>query len=627
MGRIAYLSKRGRVWWFRRRYPALFVTRSQSHQNSTLSEEKVSRAQAQGHLAVSLKTSSPREARLLGARLCDHFERAWAAAEGRITTMKDDQTIDFLDSMTHLLTEGFRNYVKHYRETQVSGMSPVLRERAFAVLDAELRDALGIAPLPFDDIFKRTTPSRVSVVVQDRVGADTPLTPAEEAEQKLYDEMADDPLWALPMSGEDEDDTASTRAEAVPVMAQAVAARIDPARNRLIDPDDPNAIEHLEAMADGLGRLLDSYVQTCEREGLDPAEELPSARQIAQDLHRAALRLGLPAAKAARGAAEAKHKRSSERFSAFAQTYLKLRCQGYTLRREDEASHAKTGEAFERTSLRNWLSSVRVFTDIVGDMPLCEITKHDIIEFNEHIQRLPANFGKSSRDQRNARQVIEDADEEDAQKLADLTRQLAENGTPPNEIDDIIAEAMTKRISATTVKRHQTALQSILEHAARQHLIESNPFKGRVLTEGEVKKRKKSERRVERVGWGDNIYALFDTKIFRNPLDDAGDPLFWAPLIAVYAGLRMEEICQLRVRDFGKEDGILHLAVQNEVATQLVKSDAGFRKIPLHRALIDLGLPQLVDMRKQQGMSRLFPNVPRSKSKGTLSAIMSKRFG
>uniref|UniRef100_UPI003F71FD80 DUF6538 domain-containing protein n=1 Tax=Roseinatronobacter sp. TaxID=1945755 RepID=UPI003F71FD80 len=77
MGRIAYLSKRGRVWWFRRRYPALFVTRSQSHQNSTLSEEKVSRAQAQGHLAVSLKTSSPREARLLGARLCDHFERAW----------------------------------------------------------------------------------------------------------------------------------------------------------------------------------------------------------------------------------------------------------------------------------------------------------------------------------------------------------------------------------------------------------------------------------------------------------------------------------------------------------------------------------------------------------------------
>ncbi len=95
----------------------------------------------------------------------------------------------------------------------------------------------------------------------------------------------------------------------------------------------------------------------------------------------------------------------------------------------------------------------------------------------------------------------------------------------------------------------------------------------------------------------------------------------------MYAGLRLEEICQLRVRDFGKQDGVLFLVVQDELGSQLVKSSNGYRRIPLHNALLDIGLPKLVELRRQSGMSRLFPDMPRSKSKGTMSAIMSKRFG
>jgi len=205
MGRIAYLSKRGRVWWFRRRYPALLISQAHSHEKSTLSGDRLGKAQAQGHLAVSLKTSSSREARVLGARLGNHFEYAWASVEERLKTMKDDQIADVFDTMAQMLTEGFRNYVKHYRESQVSGMAPVLRERAFAVLDAELREALGIAPLPFDNLFKRTTPSRVGMVYIDTPGPDTPLTAEEEAEEQMYEEMAADPRWLLPVAPEDED--------------------------------------------------------------------------------------------------------------------------------------------------------------------------------------------------------------------------------------------------------------------------------------------------------------------------------------------------------------------------------------------------------------------------------------
>jgi integrase len=314
-------------------------------------------------------------------------------------------------------------------------------------------------------------------------------------------------------------------------------------------------------------------------------------------------------------------------FSAFAGSYLDLRCQGYTLRRDDESPHAATGAAFERTSLRNWQSSVRVFTEIVGDLALGAYTKDEVIEFNTMIQRLPANFGKSSRDMRTARQVIEDLDETEEQALNDLITDLRAKGRPSAEIEDAVAKAKTKRIAATTVKRHQTALQSIFDHAFNQRLIDSNPLKGRILTDAEVRRWQKSAARVERIGWGDAIYALLGSEIFRDPLSDIGEPLFWAPLIAMYGGLRLEEICQLRIRDFGTDDGVPFVAVQNELGSQSLKTNNSLRRVPLHQALIDLGLPQLVELRREQGMSRLFPDMNRSKSKGTLSAIMSKRFG
>lgn len=613
MGRIAYLSKRGNIWWFRRRHPAIVIPSPQNPQDSGLCLDLTRKAQAKGHLAISLQTSSSREARLLGTRLSDHFERAWALFEAGASRMTDQD--DPMDAIALMLTEGFRKYITHYRASGMSGMAPAVRERAFARLDAELREALGIEPLPYADMLTRVEiKPGIKYIVLNDPDPNAPITPEDEFHER--------------MAAQAEAGDAATRGFAAE--EYSVARAMDPAEIRLIDPDDEDSVNRLETMADGFGRLLDQYLVSCEKSGLDPKAEMPSAHQIAQNLHRAALRLGLPEPTAPNredSANKAKPVFSNEPFTEFAKKYLALRCQGFTMRREDETPHAATGVNFERTSLRNWQSSVRVFTEIVGDLPLSEMSKDEVIEFNRMIQRLPANFGKSSRDNRSARQVIEDTDESEPMEIAALLEKLRDEGKPSNEINDAIAAARTKRISATTIKRHQTALQSIFEHALSQGMIASNPFKGRLLTEAEVKRWKMSEGRVERLGWGDSIYTLLESEVFSNPLADIGEPLFWAPLIAMYAGLRLEEICQLRVRDFAKENGIIFVAVQNELGTQLVKSSNGFRRIPLHKALIDIGLPKLVELRQQAGMSRLFPDMPRAKSKGTMSAIMSKRFG
>ncbi|MCC5613124.1 hypothetical protein LC612_42230 [Nostoc sp. CHAB 5834] len=211
---------------------------------------------------------------------------------------------------------------------------------------------------------------------------------------------------------------------------------------------------------------------------------------------------------------------------------------------------------------------MRVFSEIVGDLPISEYGKDEIIDFNTLILRLPANFGKSSRDKRSARQVIEDLDELEPQNIADIVNELQGKNKTRGEIEEAVAKEQTLRISATTVKRHQTALQGIFAYAHRKNAIGSNPFKGRVLSELDVKRMKKYENRYERVRWGDGIYDLFSSQIFTEPLTKIGEPLFWAPIVSVYTGLRLQEICQLRLRDFGKEEGHYFVAVQNAIGSQ-----------------------------------------------------------
>lgn len=612
MGRIAYISRRGKVWWFRRRHPAITLTQPESVDFSGASGKTRWTGQARGHLAVSLGTTSAREARLLGARLGDHFERAWAEFERKAQAMTEKAGEDILQEMAMNLTQGFRKYVEHYRQIALDRMAPEMRERVFAILDAQLREAIGIAPLPYDNMFKSTEPAPIAYIAMQAAPLDQMSKDQEAFFREAFEKYGD----AFTQYGDLVDGEAR------------VAEHIDLTESMLLDPDDGDDADRLESLADGLQTLLEGYLSTCEREGRNPFEDLPAARRIARSLYTSAKRLGLPEAATQKPSLKTVQPTYSDLpFSQFAEQYLKLRREGYLLKREDETPHIETGRRFERSSLGNFQSSVRLFTDIVGDLPLSDIAKDDILDFNAVVQRLPKHHGKSPKDKRNARQVVDDTEYEDAETQDRLGRELAEKGLPPAEIEDRVAKARIVRISATTLKRHQMAIQAILEYAKSRNLVASNPFKGRVFTDAEVKRRKRTEARVERKGWGDDIQTLLKTKVFREPLDTPGEPLFWAPLIAMFAGLRLEEICQLRVRDFGTEDGVQYVAVQNEIGSQFTKSENSIRRVPLHHALIEIGLPQLVDLRKQEGMSRLFPQMTRSKSKGTMSAIMSKRFG
>lgn len=94
---------------------------------------------------------------------------------------------------------------------------------------------------------------------------------------------------------------------------------------------------------------------------------------------------------------------------------------------------------------------------------------------------------------------------------------------------------------------------------------------------------------------------------------------YWVPHIAVFTGMRLNEICQLLVADVFQERGgmwMLNLAadtslpgVGENTAAKLqkrLKTKASRRQIPIHSKLIELGLLAYVEARKASGSDVLF---------------------
>ncbi|MEO9629751.1 MAG: site-specific integrase [Sulfitobacter sp.] len=118
---------------------------------------------------------------------------------------------------------------------------------------------------------------------------------------------------------------------------------------------------------------------------------------------------------------------------------------------------------------------------------------------------------------------------------------------------------------------------------------------------------------------------LFRSPIYQTKLEDVGDPMFWAPLIAVHMGLRSEEILQLYLDDIQIIDEIPCIVLK-QGPDQRLKSQASRRTVPLHENLLKLGFMQLVALRRREGEPHLFPWLERSQSKKAFTENFSKRF-
>ena len=100
---------------------------------------------------------------------------------------------------------------------------------------------------------------------------------------------------------------------------------------------------------------------------------------------------------------------------------------------------------------------------------------------------------------------------------------------------------------------------------------------------------------------------------------------FWVPLIALFSGLRMNEICQLQIDDVkvSAKGGVI-LDINAEDGKRLKTQDS-VRKVPVHQELIKIGFLSYVNHIRASGEKALFPELPEG-STSYRSDVFSKWF-
>lgn len=204
-------------------------------------------------------------------------------------------------------------------------------------------------------------------------------------------------------------------------------------------------------------------------------------------------------------------------------------------------------------------SFLKVFLEMVGDIDVKDINHQIMRDYKNTLARLPANRKKSP-------------------KYRDKT------------IKEILAIPDVKPMNLKTANRHISLVATMFGWAVKQGYVERNYAEGLSFPI----KTKPSE---ERLPYGTEEIAKIVNLV--NSIERRSNPEhYWIPLIAMFSGMRMGEICQLHKEDIKKINGIWSFEISYKHGKKKIKTKSGERVVPIHKHLISLGLLDYVEKSK-----------------------------
>jgi hypothetical protein len=309
--------------------------------------------------------------------------------------------------------------------------------------------------------------------------------------------------------------------------------------------------------------------------------------------------------------------------------YVEAKQLGYGDHFEVEQMYdSESGRSWAKNSIGKATFALAFWPELLGNPVFEDALTGDIRDALTILRRLPNMHGKVPEQlvEDGYRDLIERMDEKEIKDAAALKARLRAASMPSAaQVEAADIETLVPRISVTTYLKHARVMSAVGRMLLAMNLIDENPFQVCSVSKADESRLRSQEGEKTRIAWDDRIYDLFRTEVFQGKTDEVGDPLFWAPLIARFAGPRMEEILQLSPKDFGQNKGINYMCIKHSEANTL-KSSSAERRIPVHPTLVELGLMKLVSLRLKQGEPRLFPHLTRGKAKETFGGNFTKTF-
>ena len=221
-----------------------------------------------------------------------------------------------------------------------------------------------------------------------------------------------------------------------------------------------------------------------------------------------------------------------------------------------------------------------LFEWVIGNIPIKNISRNDCRVFRDTMLRLPP-------------------------------RALRYSSTmSPTNVISIGGAAMNPK----TVNKNIQFVSSLFGWAVSEELLEDNPARGLSVS---IKGRMSTERNA----YDEDTLSL----LFRNlsPITQAEED-YWLPLLGYFTGMRIEELCQLRIEDIVQISGEYCIRVSPEAGP--LKSISAERIVPIHTHLIQLGFLKFVKGQNKGKSIRLWHGL-KANAYGKYSSAYSKRFG
>jgi integrase len=598
----AHLERRGTLYYWRRRWPKAVVDRDPEFFS------------CKTFLLLPLRTDLLRDAKALARRLTDLSDLAFAACAEKTMAISPSDMNSLLIGLCRFQIEA----ADLARE-----IAPTRTLQAAAYEQACAEAALGTL--------------RQAILLRDREPARAPLRAVATRLGITLDETDEDyPRLALraleAMRKAGDEILRRDRGEgSVPPRYLPVALSASPVVRPCAIPPMPSMPGPALGTTAGLAALglRDAALPLAGLGTVSPALAAPCddapAILATSPMPPTAKAPLLAAAKAPVGSPTKKAKTLVPDIHDLTEAYVAARSAGYSSFKAKETPNEKAGKSWVQNSAGNVRSTGRLLAKALPVASLAEVTDEMMTRAWTLIERLPRSYGDNPNEKRSLQQIADDTDSMDAHNEALTRARLAKLQASPGKIEYQVAISRIPRVRAATIYRHMQDAQRICRFAVAKGFLDRNIMEDHIWEKHVYESRELYQEDNKREVWFDDLPALLRTPLFQEPLEEPGDPMFWAPLISVHSGLRSEEILQLATDDIRKVDGIPCFVLQKGVG-QSLKSFAARRTIPVHPNLIALGLLELVELRRRQGEPRLFPWLERSAAKKTFTETFSKKF-
>lgn len=208
---------------------------------------------------------------------------------------------------------------------------------------------------------------------------------------------------------------------------------------------------------------------------------------------------------------------------------------------------------------------------IVGDIPMREVGPERVRDYKQILQKLPSNIN---------------------------TKPLYRSKT----IEQILALKPEAGMSVLTVNNYLAWASTFFDWAERNGYLDRNPFRKTFL------KNPKRASEARAAYTRDDLQKIFSTPQYRDH-SFRHPHYYWLPLLGLHSGARLNELCQLHLKDIRQEDGVWVLDINETDAGKRIKTRSARRLVPVHPKLIELGLLRYVEQMKEKGHTRLFPEL------------------